>query len=159
MRSSFWLPTVLLTSASLLLVSGSLSRPPRAQAQPAATAIADLEKAWDEAYMRRDIAAIASLLGDDYVLTDVSGRNLTKKEHLMSIVKSPEISRIKSWTSENLDVRVSGDSATVTGESAVRGRPGGRGLVLEGRYRFTDTWALRNGRWVAVSTKATRIEK
>jgi ketosteroid isomerase-like protein len=146
----------LLTSTSLLM-SGSL--PLGAQAPTAAAAITGLEKAWDEAYMHRDIAAIDGLLADDYVLTDASGAKLTKKEHLMSIVKSPDISREKSWTSENVAVSVSGDSAVVTGESDVKGRPRGRAFVMATRYRFTDTWALRNGRWVAVSTKATRIEK
>jgi ketosteroid isomerase-like protein len=76
---------------------------------------------------------------------------------LMSIVKSPDTARSKSWESENLDIRISGNAATVTGESSVKGRPRGRGFVIDARYRFTDTWARRGGRWLAVSTVATKI--
>jgi len=144
----------------LLLVSAAIPVSLAAQSPtPADAAIKDLIKAWDEAYMARDVVAVQRLLADDYVLTDASGAKLSKKEYLMSIVKSPDTSRTKSWASENLDVRVSGTTATVTGESSVKGRPRGRGFVVEARYRFTDTWARRGGRWGAVSTTATRISK
>jgi ketosteroid isomerase-like protein len=140
----------------LLLASAAISLAAQDPAS-APTAIRDLEKAWDEACMARDAASVQPLLADDYVLTDASGAKLSKKEYLISIVKVPDISRIKSWMSENLDIRVSGNTATVTGESPVKGRPRGRGFVLDARYRFTDTWARRGGRWLAVSTVATKI--
>jgi ketosteroid isomerase-like protein len=142
----------------LFLVSASLSVSLAAQTPPPAdAAIRELEKAWDEAYMTRDVDAVQRLLADDYVCTNASGVKVPKKVYLMSIVKSPDIAQIKSWASENLDVRVSGNTATVTGESSVKGRPGGRGFVVQARYRFTDTWARRGGRWLAVSTVATKI--
>jgi ketosteroid isomerase-like protein len=146
----------------LVLVSAALSLSLSLAAQsltPADAAIKELVKTWDDAYMARDAAAVERLLADDYVLIDASGAKLPKKEYLMSIVKTPDASRLKSWASENLDVRVSGNTATVTGESPVKGRPRGRGYVVEARYRFRDTWARRDGRWLAVSTTATRISK
>jgi ketosteroid isomerase-like protein len=142
----------------LVLVSAALSLAAQT-VTPAGAAIKELVKTWDDAYMARDAAAVGRLLADDYVLIDASGAKLAKKEYLMSIVKTPDASRLKSWASENLDVRVSGNTATVTGESPVKGRPRGRGYVVEARYRFTDTWARRDGRWLAVSTTATRISK
>jgi ketosteroid isomerase-like protein len=145
----------------LWLVSASLSMSLAAQARGASadTVIRELVKAWDEAYMARDVAAVQRLLADDFVFTDASGAKLSKKEYLMSIVKSPDSARPRSWGSENLDIRISGNAATVTGESSVKGRPRGRGFVIDARYRFTDTWARRGGRWLAVSTVATRISK
>lgn len=148
---------------AMLILSVSLTSLPRLVAAQAVTsaaaALMEAAKAWDQACMRRDAGSVGRLLADDYVLTDASGAKLTKKEYLASIVKSPEISRVKSWASENLDVRVLGETATVTGESGVKGRPRGRGFALPARYRFTDTWIRRDGRWLAVSTKATRIDK
>jgi ketosteroid isomerase-like protein len=126
---------------------------------PAHAVITDLEKAWDRAYLGRDTEGLSRLLADDYVLTDASGARLTKHDYLTAVVRAPDMSRVKSWDGEKLEVRVSGQTATVTGESAVKGRPRGRGYVVEARYRFTDTWAERDGRWVAVSTTATKIDK
>lgn len=146
--------------AVLLLVTAILSLAWAPQgATPSHAVIADLERAWDRAYANRDTEALSQLLADDYVLTDASGARLTKPEYLMSVVRSPEMSRVRSWNSEKLEIRVSGQTATVTGESAVKGRARGRGYVVEARYRFTDTWAQRDGKWVAVSTKSTKIEK
>ncbi len=142
----------------LVLVALSLAWAPQG-ATPAHAALDDLEKAWDRAYRGRDTEGLSRLLADDYVLTDASGARLTKQDYLTSIIRMPDMSRVKSWDSENLDIRVAGQTATVTGESPVRGRPRGRGAIVEARYRFTDTWAEREGRWVAVSTTATRIEK
>jgi ketosteroid isomerase-like protein len=149
-------PRVLLM---LLLVCGAIPMLAAQTPAPADAAIRELVKAWDDAYMARDVAAVQRLLADDYVFTDSSGAKLPKKEYLMSIVKAPDTPRVKSWASENLDIRVAGNTATVTGESSVKGRPRGRGFVLDARYRFTDTWARRGGRWLAVSTVATRISK
>jgi len=144
----------------LLLLTTALAIPVAAQTPaPAETAIKERVKAWDTAVMARDVAAVQPLLADGYVLTDASGAKLTKTEYLMSIVKSPDTARVKSWASENLDIRVAGNTVTVTGESSVKGRPRGRGFVVEARYRFTDTWARRGGQWLAISTVATRIPK
>lgn len=120
--------------------------------------LGQLETAWDLAYQTRQTDALAKMLADEYVHTDASGARLDKTEYLRSIVRAPEISRVKSWSSDKIAIEVSGGTAVVTGESEVKGRTRGRGYVVEARYQFTDRWVRRDGQWLAVSTTARRID-
>lgn len=99
--------------------------------------------AWDQAYEGRDVQALSGILADDFTLTDASGAVLSKAQYLMSIVKAPDFSRVTSWASGELTVKVTGDKAVVTGRSAVKGRPRGKAQAFDGNYLFTDEWVRK----------------
>lgn len=92
------------------------------------------------------------------MLTDASGAVLNRAEYLMSVVKSPEFSRVESYASEDVTLTITGEKATVNGRSKVKGRSRGRGQAVAGDYRFTDTWMKRDGRWQVVASQARRGE-
>jgi ketosteroid isomerase-like protein len=73
------------------------------------------------------------------------------------VVKSPDFSRVDSYASEGLEVRVYGEAAVVTGLSPVKGRARGRAQAFSGRYRFTDVWVKHQDRWEAVATQSTSV--
>ena len=113
-------------------------------------------RAWDDAYKNRDTATLSGILADEYRMTNAAGAVLTKAQYLMSVVRAPDASRPMSYVSEDVKVEVSGDTAVVTGHSAVKGR--GSAPFLPGKYRFIDRWIRHQGVWKAVSTEASRRE-
>lgn len=152
--------TAIVSSLAVAAAVWLLALPNEQQpAPPARSVLLDLEKTWDQALAARDIEQIGRLLAEDYTMTDASGARLDRRAYLMSIVRAPDMTRVRTFDSDKLVVRVDGDRATVTGESPIKGRPRGRGYVLDARYRFTDEWAIRDGRWRAVSTSAMLLEK
>jgi ketosteroid isomerase-like protein len=128
-----------------------------ASQQSAEQVIRERLRAWDEAFKQRDVQAIGQFLTDDFKLTDATGAVLTKAEYLMSVVKSPEFGRDIPYASEDVKVVINGNSATVTGRSAVKGRGRGRAQAFAGTYRFTDRWVNQNGTWRAAETRATSV--
>lgn len=142
----------------LSTVVGGTSQVQKSQGPGAEQEIRTLLREWDEAFKQRDTARIDRVLASDFVLTDAGGAVLQRSEYLMSVVKSPEFSRIESYLSEDVAVKVAGEKATVTGRSKVKGRPRGRGQAFGGDFRFTDTWVKRNGRWQVAASQSLRVE-
>jgi ketosteroid isomerase-like protein len=65
--------------------------------------------------------------------------------------------RIESGAIDDLNIRVFGDFAVVTGRSVLSGSyQGQRANVVQ---RFTDVFARRDGRWQAVASQGTQVEK
>jgi ketosteroid isomerase-like protein len=125
------------------------------QASPDADVTAQL-RAWDRAYQKRDVAALARILADDFTITDTSGAVLTKGEYLMSVVKRPDFNQPGgSFESYDVTVKIDGDRAVVTGRSPVKGRPRGKASTVAGNYRFTDEWVRLQGVWKA---RQSRVE-
>jgi ketosteroid isomerase-like protein len=62
---------------------------------------------------------------------------------------------MESSKSEDMKVQVYRDTAVVTYRSTDKGNY--KGNDISGRYRWTDVFVKRNGRWQVVSTQGTRI--
>ena len=139
--------------AALLIVSGMAVR--GAQGGPADdAAVREVLRQWDEAFERRDMEALGRILAEDFTLTNAAGQVVDRNQYLVSIVKAPDMLQA-SGGSEDVHVRVFGETAVVTGRSPVKGRPGGRALVVPGQYRFTDVYVKRDGRWQAIASHST----
>jgi len=139
--------------AALLIVSGMAVR--GAQGGPADdAAVREVLRQWDEAFERRDMEALGRILAEDFTLTNAAGQVIDRNQYLVSIVKAPDMLQAAGG-SEDVHVRVFGETAVVTGRSPVKGRPGGRALVVPGQYRFTDVYVKRDGRWQAIASHST----
>jgi len=152
---SFVVAAMFVLGLSPLAGHGTIER--SATAVAADEEIRQLLHAWDEAYRTRDVQGLGRILAEDFTLTDASGSLLNRAQYLMSVVKSPDFSRIRSFASEDVTIQVAGDVAMVTGRSPVKGRSPGKGQAFAGNYRFTDRWEKQQGEWKAVATHATRI--
>ncbi len=64
--------------------------------------------------------------------------------------------KYESRTISDLNVRVYGDTAILTGRSTQKGSEGGKDY--SGDYRFTRVYAKQDGRWLTVALQATRIQ-
>ena len=97
----------------------------------------------DQALQIGDTAAIDRLYTNDYVSTSAVGMVRTKAE-VLDDFKSGAL-KVTSLSSDDVKVRVHGDSAIVTGTSTINGTDKGR--EMKGASRFTQVWVKRNGSW------------
>jgi|SRR5215216_280911 len=112
-----------------------------------------VEMEWGDAFERRDMETLDRLMADDYILTDPLGNVRTKAESLAAIQRNEVL--FESTNSDNVNVRINGDTAVVTGRSTFRGRY--KGWSMAGQYQYTDVLVKRNGSWQAVGSHITAV--
>lgn len=76
------------------------------------------EKARAAAFVNHDVATLDKLLRDDLTYIHASGR-VDDKKSLLAAIRSDELHYI-SWTPKQVNIRVSGATAVVDGEYAVK---------------------------------------
>jgi ketosteroid isomerase-like protein len=119
-----------------------------AQAKPAAPAkgasleqeLIKLENDWNNALVKRDVAALSRILPDDWTLIDPEGTIVTKAQSLANL-KSGE-DAFTSAVGDEWKVRVYGDAAVVLGRWTVKEQY--KGKDVSGQYRSVDTWIAGN---------------
>ena len=128
-------------------------------ARPSSARIKDellaLETARNEAIVHGDAAALERMTSDDYTFITLRGELRTKAE----IVKGFSTGAFKYGSREisDLNMRVYGDAAVVTGRSSQKGSE--NGTDYSGDYRFTRVYVRQNGRWLSVALQATLVER
>lgn len=117
-------------------------------------ALSEIEHRLAEAWVEGDREFIESVLADDWSVTDLTGRILTKDEVLREAFDSDE-RQVVSMRIGDIHVRPFDDWAVVTGETSAAGSY--QGEVAKVRLRFTDVFALRDLRWQAVASHSTLL--
>jgi ketosteroid isomerase-like protein len=117
-----------------------------------------MERAWGDAVVRRDAAAIDRILTDDYILTTPEGQLATKAQ-VLRIIRSPGDPSfvIKGVDLEEMSIRVFGDTALVSSRFTLKVETEGR--IVETSFRHTDVFVKRQDGWRCVSRQATRIRQ
>jgi len=98
-----------------------------------------------------DVRRFRELLDDDFRCSLPDGSIVDKATFLEQVAQPATISNLRA---QDVDVRLLGESGDV---AIVHGRT--TFTTLDGRSasgRYTDVWARRNGRWVAVAAHVTR---
>jgi uncharacterized protein (TIGR02246 family) len=143
------LPVVAL---ALALSSASTCAPGR-QAGDEAT-FRELEQRLADAWVQGDRRFIEGLLADDWSVTDGAGRILTRQQVLEETFGSAD-RRIEAMSIDEVEVRLLGSTAVVTGRTlAVGSYRGERATVT---LRFTDVFHERDGRWQIVASQGTTV--
>jgi ketosteroid isomerase-like protein len=127
-------------------------------AQDAATAgvitkVLALEHAWNQAEQRKDAKALGAMFDSDLIYVDYDG-SLRSKAEFLAQVKS-EASQPTQELTESMMARAYGATVVVTGVYMAKGTEKGKAYVRRGR--FVDTWAMRNGSWLCISSQSTPI--
>lgn len=112
-----------------------------------------VESEWGDAFERRDMETLDRLMADDYILTDPLGSVRTKAESLAALEQNEVL--FESTKSDNVNVRINGDTAVVTGRSTFKGRY--KGWSMAGQYQYTDILVKRSGSWQAVGSHITAV--
>jgi ketosteroid isomerase-like protein len=112
-----------------------------------------LERGWNEAFYRKDVAHIEKILANEFVATYDDGSRGDRAKELALAAEFNQ--QVESAIQDEFTVKVYGDTAVVWFTLDLVGiRQGQRsGLKL----RYTDVWVMRDGRWQCVSTQSTRV--
>ncbi len=144
--------------AALLLAATSLplSQPARAADHHMSADEQAVRKFIDELYKAlggNDAAALDRIYADNYTFVNESGEVTTKAPRLAAI-RAGEL-KYESVSSEDVSVRLYGDTAVTTSRVTSKGQS--KGQDISGQYRVTLTLVKMKGRWQLVAAQATRI--
>ncbi len=111
------------------------------------------EEGFSQAVAANDAAAIGRFVADDWMIVDADG-NVIHRSRFISAIESGALTH-ESMASTDVEVRVHGDTAVVTGITTSKGQFMGQGFTT--RERATDVLARLNGRWLCVFSQLTRV--
>jgi ketosteroid isomerase-like protein len=110
------------------------------------------EQDWAQATIRDGAAAVDQYEADDIVTTDPGGR-VTNKAQDKTDLSSNDL-KFQSMELSDMTVHVYGNTAVAAGTNTLKGTY--KGQDISGKYRFTDTWVKRNGKWQVAASQSTK---
>lgn len=115
--------------------------------------IIDLDKKRMEAMARKDIATLDELIAEDLIYAHSTTRLDTKTSLIDNMLSGQTV--YTSVEPSKVVAQDLGDTVVLTGECQikvnVKGTPNAFGV------RFTDVYALRNGKWQMVTWQSTKL--
>ncbi len=115
--------------------------------------LTQLEREWSNAMVKGDASAIERIEAGDFMFTAPDGTTNDKSQDVNDL-KSGTF-KAQSFDLSDLRVRTYGDTAVVTGTNDLKATY--KGKDISGKYRFTDVFVKRNGRWQAVASQASPL--
>jgi len=130
------------------LSAKSPASPGAASERSASESILRREDEFARALVRRDEETFRRLLAPGFVYTE-NDQNVTRDALIRELVSGTD--QVKAAHNEGMDVHRFGygSVAVVTGWLVTSGR-GAKGNFAR-RYRFTDVWQMRSGRWQLIA--------
>ena len=114
-----------------------------------------VEKEFANAIVKNDPEAIGRFVADDWIIIDPDG-GIVERARFLEVIKSGVLTH-EMMESEDVHVRVYGDSAVVTGLTRTKGKFMGQDFSTQ--ERATDVFVKRDGRWQGVLSHLTRLTK
>ena len=121
---------------------------------PAEQEVRKLERAWLDAYEKKDVAAMTTIVADEFTITFADGSIQTKPEIIDSLRRSRGSSRFRT---ENVQSRAYGDTVILIGVVISEWKQSGQDM--SDRSRYTDTYVKRNGTWQVVASHLSSARK
>ena len=148
------LRTAIAFTAALALSQNHRASSASADAAAKAEILA-LENARNEAIISGDASALERMTSEDYTFVTLRGEMRTKAQ-IVAGFKSGSF-HYDSRRISDLNVRVYGAAAVVTGRSSQAGSEDGKDY--SGTYWFTRVYVKQNGRWQTVALQTTLIQQ
>lgn len=140
----------------LAVIVGACALPPaQADTNPREEILA-VSRAFDDAQRRQDADGIERYLADDFRIIYSSGR-VGDRVAFVEGFTSPTMRITELFVEEPFYVDLGRDAAAVGGIGVIRGTESG--APFEERFRFADTFAKRDGRWVAVYVQVSPLTR
>jgi ketosteroid isomerase-like protein len=111
--------------------------------------LARLNTDYVDAVQHSDVDRFREILADDFLCSLPDGRLLDRTAFLEHTAQPVTV---RNLAAHDVRIRIIGDVALIHARTSFDRADGGRGA---GRY--TDVWARRDGRWLAVAAHVTRI--
>jgi ketosteroid isomerase-like protein len=137
--------------AAACAVTASASQRPQVESDQ--QILIGLERRWNEAFYRKDVAFIESILADEFVATYDDGSRGDKARELALVAEFNQ--KVVSAVLDEFTVKVYRDTAVVWFTLHLVGIKQGQRSEL--MLRYSDVWVIRDGRWQCVSAHSTRV--
>ena len=111
-----------------------------------------LYKQMYQAMVEKDTVTLDELHADEFVLTHMTGMRQSKQEYIRAIADGTL--NYYEATHEQIDIRIDGDRATLTGRSRVTAAVFGGGRHTW-RLQLTFHLVRRDGKWLFTDSNAT----
>ena len=121
----------------------------RAAAQSDHDILEQLNRDYIDSVQHSDVQRFEQILSDDFHCSNPDGSLVDRAAFLRQTAKPVTISNLKA---EDVVIRLMDDFAIIHARTVFT-RPDGSA----GGGRYTDVWARRGGRWLAVSAHVTRL--
>ena len=118
-------------------------------------ALKDNENRWEAAIAKHDTATVGPMVADDYVGVYFDGKVMTRSGVIAESKKDRDT--YKSAVNEKLAVHTYGPNVAVVVGTAHEKGTGKDGQPFDRKFRFTDTWVERNGRWQCVASQIMKV--
>ena len=113
------------------------------------TTLRGLNQAYLDSVVCGDVQRFGEMLSPDFLCSTADGALLDKSEFLLQTA-APRT--LECLDAHDVRIRIEGDVAIIHAATAYTTLSG-----HEGRGRYTDIWARRNGRWLAIAAHVTRV--
>jgi uncharacterized protein (TIGR02246 family) len=115
-----------------------------------------ISQQWLDAYQKSDATFLKNLYADDYFVVEPDGAITTRAEDIESVTAKKFV--LKSATMSDFKCRMMGEnSACVTAMLKLTGTAEGK--EFSGDYRALDVFEKKDGKWMAVVSQVTKIDK
>ncbi|HEX2215841.1 MAG TPA: nuclear transport factor 2 family protein [Xanthobacteraceae bacterium] len=111
--------------------------------------LAQLNRDYIASVQNSDVRRFDEILAEDFYCSNPDGTLVDRAAFLRQTAKPVTISNLKA---EDVIIRLMGDFAIIHARTTYT-KPDGSA----GGGRYTDVWARRDGRWLAVSAHVTRL--
>ena len=145
MRQTFLMTILLLTAAPIALAQEQSAR--RDQRRSVEQVIRQLDHERIQAQIGADAVALDRIYANDFIGIGPSGTVRTKPQ-VISDFTSGDL-KFQSITTDDVRVRVYGNTAVETGRSIMSGQD--KGKTVPPDNRFTRVWIKQQGRWRLVA--------
>lgn len=145
MRRTLVIAVVILAAMSIALAQRQSAK--KDQRRNVEQAIRRLDKERIQAQVHADAEALDRIYADDFIGVGPSGTVRTKPQVIADFT-SHDL-KFQSITTEEVQVRVYGNTAVETGRSTMTGQDKGKDVPRD--TRFTRVWVKQQGRWRLVA--------
>ena len=114
-----------------------------------------VEEEFANAIVKNNPDEIRQFVGDDWIIINADG-GIIDRERFLEVIKSGTLTH-EMMESEDIRVRVYGDSAVVSALTRSKGKFMGHEFTTH--ERSTDVFVRRDGRWRCVLTQLTAFTK
>jgi ketosteroid isomerase-like protein len=118
-------------------------------------ALKDNENRWEAAIAKHDMVIIGSMAADDFAGVNFDGKVMSRSGLMAESKKDRDT--YKSAVNEKLAVHTYGPNVAVIVGTAHEKGTGKDGQPFDRKFRFTDTWVERNGRWQCVASQVMKL--
>jgi ketosteroid isomerase-like protein len=116
---------------------------------PDLSSLVELNRDYIRSVQNSDVRRFDQILADDFLCSLPDGSLIDRKRFLEQTALPVKISNLEA---HDVNIRILGDFAIIHARTTYT-TPDGR----PGAGRYTDVWARRDGKWLAVSAHVTRL--